>query len=129
MPVDASRPPLQKLVRRVFFGLIGLAIIGYTIFQARFLLAGPQLALTAPLDTVQNSRSVTIVGQAHNINHITLNDRQIFTNEYGEFNEDLILENGYTIATLAATDRYGRETKVSLPFVYQPAPPVTINTK
>jgi hypothetical protein len=64
---------------------------------------------------------VTLRGHARNITHITLNGRPIFTDQAGYFQEAMMLENGYTIATIAATDRYGRTTAVSREFVFLPA--------
>lgn len=100
--------------------LVGL-IITYVIFQARFLITGPQIVLTEVPVTEYNQRVVTLAGSAFNITHLWLNDRPIFTDENGEFKEALVLENGYTITTLRATDRYGRETRVVRSFVYTPA--------
>lgn len=96
-------------------------IAGYVLFQARFLVAGPQIVLTAEPATQHNVRTVTLSGTAHNITHLWLNDRQIFTDEAGHFEEALTLENGYTVTTLKARDRFGRETRVQRSFVYTPA--------
>lgn len=95
-------------------------IVAYIVFQARFLIAGPQIVLTAEPATQHNTRTITLTGTAYNITHLWLNDRPIFTDESGHFSERLVLENGYTIATLKARDRFGRETRVERPFVYTP---------
>ncbi len=95
-------------------------LLGYLVFQARFLIQGPRITLTDEPASVQNERIVTISGHARNISKITINDRPMFTDKAGYFTEALVLENGYTIATIAATDRYGRETQVVRPFVYTP---------
>lgn len=100
--------------------LIGL-IITYVIFQARFLITGPQIILNEVPIKEYNKRVVILEGSAFNITHLWLNDRQIFTDENGDFKEALVLENGYTITTLRAKDRYGRETRVVRSFVYTPA--------
>lgn len=99
-----------------------LALIAlYVLFQARFLITGPQIMLRNEPAIQQNVRIVTLEGTAVNITHLWLNDRQIFTDEQGNFKEALVLENGYTITTLRAKDRYGRETRVVRSFVYTPA--------
>ncbi len=98
-----------------------LVILAYFIFQARFLIMGPQITLTERPNIRQNERTVFLTGNTRNISHLWLNDRPIYTNKVGEFKEALVLENGYTIATLRAEDRYGRKTTVSAPFVYTPA--------
>lgn len=103
----------------VLLGL--LCLMAYVLWQARFLLAGPQIVIIEAPDRVTAERIVTIAGQANNITSITLNGRQIFTDPTGYFREALVLENGYTIATIAATDRYGRTKKLEQPFIYIPA--------
>jgi hypothetical protein len=97
----------------------GLALL-YILFQARFLLAGPQIVLNETTPNPQIARVVVLEGKAQNIVRMTLNGRQIFTDTTGYFNEELILENGYTIATLAAEDRYGRIETITRMFVFLP---------
>jgi hypothetical protein len=99
--------------------LLGVILL-YIGFQARFLIAGPQLTLIDEPSSVQNSPVVNLRGSAKNITKISLNDRQIFTDKVGYFDEALVLENGYTIATIQATDRYGREQRIVKEFVYTP---------
>jgi hypothetical protein len=98
-----------------------MLITGYILFQARFLIAGPQIVLKSDDTILHNARTITLSGTAYNITHLWLNDRQIFTDEAGNFSEALVLENGYTVATLKAKDRFGRESWVERPFVYTPA--------
>ena len=98
-----------------------LIVLAYVVFQARFLLTGPQIMLTEEPPRLNNSRQVFLTGQAYNITHLWLNDRPIYTNANGAFREALVLENGYTVTTLRAIDRYGRETAVTRSFVYVPA--------
>ncbi len=93
----------------------------YALFQARFLITGPQIALINEPELQQNERRVFLEGTAYNISRLWLNDRQIFTDARGNFREALILENGYTVSTLRAEDRYGRNTTISRSYVYTPA--------
>ena len=96
-------------------------ILFYVFFQARFILTGPEIILVTEPKTEHHERTVILQGSAHNITHLWLNDRAIYTDERGNFKEELILENGYTIATLRAKDRFGRENKIVRSFVYTPA--------
>lgn len=111
--------------RTILFGSLGilsiLVLAAYLVFQARFMIQGPQISITKAIPVSANERIVHVAGVARNITKITLNGRQIFTDEYGQFEEALVLENGYTVATIAAVDRYGRETSVAQPVVYTPA--------
>jgi hypothetical protein len=96
-------------------------ILSYVLFQARFLLTGPEITLIDEPKTEHHTRTVVLQGTAHNITHLWLNDRPIYTDERGNFKEELILENSYTIATLRAKDRFDRENKIVRSFVYTPA--------
>lgn len=111
------RSVLKVIILVVFLGIT----FAYVAFQARFLITGPQIVLSNEPETHQNERVVTLEGKAFNITRLWLNDRQIFTDENGYFKEALVLENGYTITTLRARDRYDRETRVVRSFVYTPA--------
>lgn len=100
-----------------FIGIV--LFVGYVLFQARFMLEGPQIFLTSQNSGVQTEALIHLEGHARNIVRMTLNGRQIYTDTSGNFNEALVLENGYTIATLQAEDRYGRTTILTQAFVYK----------
>lgn len=117
---------LRSIIKWVSLTCLVVIVIGYVIFQARFLLIGPVVALTKDTAYVYNQRIVDIEGTAHNITNITLNGRPIFTDESGFFSEALVLENGYTIMTIRAQDRYGRETSITRSFVYRPASSINL---
>jgi hypothetical protein len=98
-----------------------LFAILYITYQARFLITGPQITLTNDVPMLQNTRHVTLTGTAINISHLWLNGRPLYTDRNGQFTTGVILENGYTVTTLMAEDRYGRTTSITHPFVYVPA--------
>lgn len=109
--------------RLLMWGLIVtlcVLLVGYVLFQARFLLLGPQITLNETPNTVRTERQVTLSGTASNITAIYLNGRSIVTNENGTFNESLVLQNGFSVARIDAVDRYGRTASIEYPFVYQP---------
>ncbi len=118
--LDTPTLTLRTIVRYALTISLVAILLAYIIFQARFLIQGPTITLVNEPTSVENSRTVTLTGQARNITKITLNDRPIFTDTSGYFSEALVLENGYTVATITATDRYGRETRVVRTFVYTP---------
>lgn len=117
---------LRSLVKIFLFGLAAVVVLAYVLFQARFLIIGPVVQLTTEFKPVYNERIIAVDGQAENITDITLNGRPIYTNESGVFSEKLVLENGYTIMTIRARDRYGRETTLTRSFVYRPASSINI---
>ncbi len=111
----------RNTLKWILSGALVFLLVSYAVFQARFLIIGPQIALTNEPELQQNERRIFLEGTAYNISHLWLNDRQIFTDAQGNFREALILENGYTVSTLRAEDRYGRNTTISRSYVYTPA--------
>ncbi len=115
-----SKIQFRTIVHTSLIIIAGTIIALYVLYQARFLLEGPQLYLIDEPESIQNSQVVHLRGKASNISTINLNGRQIFTDRTGYFDEALLLENGYTIATIQATDRYGRTQRIVKQFVYTP---------
>lgn len=111
----------------MFAFIVVCCFIAYVLFQARFILAGPQISLSSEATPARTQRMVTLSGTASNIVRMTLNGRQIYTDSSGNFNEALVLENGYTIATLEAEDRYGRIKRLTETFVHVPSNDGVIN--
>lgn len=118
---STDRYSFRTLVRYWFTTIVLLLMLLFVVFQARFLIVGPRIIITEAPDGPQNQRQITISGTAYNISHLWLNDRSIYTDAKGNFKETIVLENGYTVATLRAEDRYGRTTEVERELVYVPA--------
>lgn len=115
-----SRFTLRNAVYALFTVFLLGGVIAYMGFQARFLIAGPQISIAAPEDSVSGERVIVLEGDAANIARMSLNGRPIYTNADGHFSEKLVLENGYTTATIRAEDRYGRTISVERGFVFTP---------
>ncbi len=104
MTLDFS-PHKNKVI-----AIVCAILVLYVVFQARNLILGPRIAFIAPLDGETLSGPVIEVrGTATNVSFITLNDKQIFVNDNGEFKERLLPSPGLVILTLKAKDRFGRE--------------------
>ena len=81
---------------------------------------GPIITIHTPENGSTLTESlVTIKGVAENISHISLNDRSIFIDEEGRFQEKLLLSYGYNIMTIKAEDKFGRKTEEILELVYK----------
>lgn len=106
------------------YGVIGILIgifVLYLVWQGRFLLTGPIVTFAQVPEVEQRDRVVVVTGTAENIVRITLNGREISTTRDGYFEEVIVLENGYTVSTITAFDRYGRSRSYEHTFVYTPA--------
>jgi hypothetical protein len=115
----------RTMVKYWLFALLAIVMLSFVLFQGRFLIIGPQIIISEAPSGPQNERQILIKGITHNIARLWLNDRPIYTDTKGNFEEALVLENGYTIATLRAEDRYGRSTTLSRELVYVPASLIT----
>lgn len=113
--------PLGAFIRYGILLLCAVLFGSYLLWQGRFLLVGPSIQFAHTPTLVQDERTVTVSGTAANIVRITLNGREISTTVDGYFEEAIVLENGYTISTITAFDRYGRARSYTQEFVYTPA--------
>jgi len=100
----------RETLGAVFLGFIAL----YALFQARFIILGPQISISYPADgTTATSSVITVTGTARNTTFISLDDRPIFLDEHGNFSEKLVLPEGQSTIMMRARDRFGRETQTS----------------
>ncbi len=98
-----------------FLAILFLLLLIYSLYQARFLILGPRVSIESHKDgEVVTDPRIALGGRAQNVSWISLNDRQIFTDEKGYWSEKLIVSSGTSIMTLKARDRFGRETTKSV---------------
>lgn len=96
-------------MRWIIFACAVLLLSGYGLFEARKLIDGPDITILSPLDgAATSSVAVTITGTAENISFLTINDAPSYTDEHGVFVYRFSPPAGYTVITVAATDRFGR---------------------
>lgn len=105
--------------RHAALAVLGILFAIYCVFQARYLVFGPAVWFTSHADgeTVPTPR-LTLEGQARNAAWITLNDRQIYTDEEGRWSEKLILAPGQSIMKALVRDRFGRESSNTIRIIY-----------
>jgi hypothetical protein len=109
-------------IHRIFFSTLVLLLVGYGLFNSRFLLKGPEIAI-AGVDPDTNSISTSskdfsLTGVALHSSFITVNNRPILVDELGNFNEKLLLSNGVSIIDIYARDKFGKEIRKKIDVVY-----------
>ena len=112
---------LLKFYLKIFLISIFLfLILGYAFYQSRSLLAGPLIDVREPKNgqTIDH-QLINIAGGTKNIKKITLNDRQIYVDEFGDFNERLLLSEGYNIMKISAWDKFGKKTEKMIEVIYK----------
>lgn len=117
-PLNTSTSfPLRNVLLVGLSACLALVLLAYLVYQARFLILGPQVTLIETGGSPTAAQTVVLEGAAQNITHMTLNGRPIFTNQEGVFRETLVLQEGYNLITIVAKDRYGRERSVTHEYV------------
>lgn len=108
-----------KILKRIIIIVVIILILGYTYFQTKDLIRGPVLIITYPSSgmTMKDS-SVEIKGSVKNASYVTMNDRQIFVNEEGKFNEKILLIEGYNVIEIDVKDRFERVESKKLELMY-----------
>jgi hypothetical protein len=114
-----NRKDAKTWLKIMFFVGILILILGYSAFEARKIVGGPELTITSPVvDGIMTDSLVKVTGIAKNIKEITLNDAPIYIDEQGNFSEKVVLIAGYNIIELEAKDKFNKQTKKTLELVY-----------
>ena len=117
-PIKTPKFILPRLLKLFTVITVMVSGIGYAGWQSRHLITGPELTIVAEPEVVQSGRVIMLSGVAENVTSLTLNGRPIMTDRAGNFTEGIVLENGYSVVSLDARDRFGREVHWETPVVY-----------
>lgn len=98
-----------------------LLLISYGIFNARNLLLGPSIEIFSPTSSEieTESNTITVKGQAKNIVFLSLNERPIFVDPEGLFEEKLLLSPWFNIIEIKARDRFKKEVQKIIKVYYK----------
>lgn len=104
--------PKRIDAKKILWILPILIFVAYGIFNARNFIFGPSIEVVEPeANLLSENRLISIKGFAKNTSFLKLNNRSIFTDKEGYFNEKLLLNNGYNIIQIVGRDRFRNETK------------------
>lgn len=100
--------------------LLVLVILGYAYFRTRDLVEGAEITIYEPKNySAFTDSEFQLKGKITNSSAVFVNDRKIFLDIQGNFNEKLLLLPGYNIITLRTEDKFKRETERKLELVYK----------
>ena len=106
----------------ILITLVIVLLIGYAVFNSRFLLKGPEIAIAGLEEDVQAIQSPTrdfsLQGTVLHSSFISLNNRPIFIDQAGHFNEKLLLSYRVSVVELYARDKFGKEIRKKISVVY-----------
>ena len=101
---------MRRFVVIWIFGLFLASFFVYFIFIFQSFWRGPQITIDFPEEGAGLSNSHILVrGHGHDITKLELNGRLVYTDENGDFEEELILASGLNIIELKADGRFGRK--------------------
>lgn len=108
------------LVTKISLVSVVLIILGFFIFNnSKIFFAGPQIEIISPKNgSAFDFPLIEIKGNAKNISFVSLDDYPIFIDEEGNFSEKLLLNPGISIIKLYARDKFERESKTILQYMY-----------
>ena len=101
---------MRRFVVMWAFGLLLASFFIYFLFSFQSFWRGPRLAIDFPEEGAGlNNSHVLVKGRVRDITKLELNGRPIYTDENGDFEEELILASGLNIIELKADGRFGRK--------------------
>ena len=115
-----DRNKTRKYIKILMISFLIFIFVGYTLYEIQKVVFGPQIEVISPKNGALVSDSFTeVTGVAKNIKEISLNDRKIYTDEQGNFKEELLLAYGYNAIVLKACDKFGRKTEKVIEVIYK----------
>lgn len=112
-PTKRQFNPAERITRarRALAAFFALIIVSYGLYETRGLIGGPVVRVSEPHDGyITASSTVALKGTAKRTKSISVNGRNIFVDQEGRFNEELLLTPGHTILELEAVDTFQRKT-------------------
>jgi hypothetical protein len=104
--------------RFIIIGIICLAVLGLLLLayiESSRLVSGPVIIVSSPENGISTtSLFVIISGTISNSASTTMNDRQIFIDSSGHFEEKATLATGLNRIKLFAEDRFGKSETIIL---------------
>ncbi len=106
---------MKRNLRTITIIIFFLLFVLYAGFETLKLFLGPSLVINNPknLSTITEPE-LTVSGHVERVSYITINDRQIFADKSGYFEDKLLLLPGYNIIEVSVRDRFGKEIDKTL---------------
>jgi hypothetical protein len=98
----------KNFVKFTLVTLLFAGIVGYAYFRSKDAIFGITITSSVEDGAVLESNLLTINGNAPHTSRFTINDRELLLDKDGNFIDTLLLQDGYTILKLEASDRFGR---------------------
>ncbi len=108
----------KKLLKIIIIITIVAILGGYTYYQFRNVITGPQLTILSPTNGSSSTEAFTLIkGETKNVSKVSINDRPIFIDTKGNFIDAIVLLSGYNVITVKAEGKFGKEIKEVLELI------------
>ncbi len=111
----------RDFVRISLITLLLVGIVGYAYFRSRDAIWGTSITASVSDGTVLDSKLLTLTGNAPHTSRFTVNNRELLLDKNGDFTDTLLLQDGYNILTLEASDKFGRVKSKVIRLVTKPS--------
>ncbi|HRH31440.1 MAG TPA: hypothetical protein PK950_02130 [Candidatus Paceibacterota bacterium] len=98
----------KQFTKLFLVGLLFLGIVGYAYYRSKDAIFGITIASSIEDGAILDSKLLTLTGNAPHTSRFTVNGREILLDKNGDFTDTLLLQEGYTILDMEASDRFGR---------------------
>ena len=104
-----------------FFSLLILFVVGYYLWhQINSFNSAPYLFVSSPYENhIVNDSNITVKGETEKEVSVKINGQDIFVNQSGYFEEDIILQPGKNVLVIEATNRFNGTTKEIRNIIYE----------
>ncbi len=111
---------LKRYITYTLLALILTIIGGYTLFQFRYLVEGPSIRfLSQNIGSLVHNPIFPVEGVVHNVKGIQINGSNAFIDEAGNFNNTILLSEGYNVITVSGEDKFNRRTERKIELIYK----------
>ncbi len=94
-------------------------LISYGIFNARNLIIGPTIEIFTPINEETEENVLIIKGRTKNITLLSVNEKPIFVDKQGLFEEKLLLSPGSNTIEIRVRDRFKKEVLKTIKVYYK----------
>ena len=98
---------VKKTLKIASLSALFVFIAIYAFFNAKDLIFGVKIKNVNIVNSIDKTNIIKITGNAKNAKNLTLNGREIFIDQNGNFNETLALLLGYNVISIKAEDKFG----------------------
>lgn len=97
----------KKIVQISTLTFFFVFIVIYALFNARAIILGVKIKDIKIEHSDSQYNVLKLTGNAKNATNVTINGREISIDQWGNFNETIMLLSGYNVITIKAEDKFG----------------------